>query len=69
MAERSNQIRGSGGGNPKDYMDMAKDLFNRKTKQGSGKQVTERASFSSAGNPKAYLEMAQELRRDFNTQS
>ncbi|NJL98496.1 MAG: hypothetical protein HC924_06585 [Synechococcaceae cyanobacterium SM2_3_2] len=67
MPERNEQIRGNSGGNPKDYQDMAKDLFNRKAQQGSGKQVNERASFGNSGNPKGFLEMAKELRRDANS--
>ena len=67
MAERNEQIRGNSGGNPKDYQDMAKDLYNRKAKQGSGKQVNERGSFGNAGNPKDFLNMAKELRRDGNS--
>ncbi|MGF1577163.1 MAG: hypothetical protein ACFCU9_14730 [Cyanophyceae cyanobacterium] len=69
MAERNDQIRGNSGGNPKDYQDMAKDLYNRQTKQGSGKQVNERASFGNEGNPKGFLDMARALRRDSNSAS
>lgn len=62
MAKKDEKIGGLGGGNPSDYKDMARDLFNRQAKQGAGKQVDERASYGSPGNPKSYLDMARDLR-------
>ncbi len=59
----------TGGGNPRDFMMMASELVNLRTKQGKGKTVTDKASFGSSGNPKTFLKMASELRGQFQDQS
>lgn len=56
-------LTGSGGGNTREFMQMASDLFSTRSAQGQGKTIDDRASFASEGSPSQFLEFAGELRR------
>ncbi len=61
MAERARSLA-STGGNPRQFMNMASELVNVRTDQGSGKRVSDKSSYSTPGNPREFMEMAREFR-------